>query len=103
MIIIMTTIYTSFLFLRGVDMLLDFISEVIYHKDLDGLEDITAYSLIVFYFLETIPPITLILVFFVKIRSIIANDKSHDTIFSNNEESNYNKIPTYDSTDTYAK
>lgn len=84
-------------------MLLDFISEVIYHKKVDSLEDFTAYSLIVFYFLETIPPITLIFVFFIKIRSIISNEKSHDTLFTNNEESTYNKIPTYDSSDTYAK
>ena len=52
-----TNLFALFLLLRGVDILIDFISEVIYEDQYKTLKSIVDISLITFYFLENIPSI----------------------------------------------
>ena len=54
---IITNLFALFLLLRGVDILIDFISEVIYEDQYKTLKSIVDISLITFYFLENIPSI----------------------------------------------
>ena len=54
---IITSIFSLFLLLRGIDTLMDYISEILYEDKVELFKTIVDFSLIVFYFLENIPSI----------------------------------------------
>lgn len=106
-IIFVTTIYTLFLFLRGFDMMIDYISQILYDDEDAILKDISVYSLITLYFLENIGLFVFILVLCLKVRSsnsiLVLEDTNINSNTDDKEDSVYEKVPTFDSTDTYAK
>jgi hypothetical protein len=100
MIIFITMIYALFLFLRSVDMAMDYTSEMLLQNDNNILKEIAVCSLITFYFLENIPPIVLILILCMKLK---LKSRSNDINTSSKESSVLEKMNTCDSNDTYVK
>jgi hypothetical protein len=96
-------IYALFLFLRSVDMAIDYTSEMILNNNNNILREISVRSLITFYFLENIPSIVLMLTLYMKLKSSNKKVISDTSDSSSNQDSLLMDKNIFDSTDTYAK
>lgn len=81
-IIFVTIVYAIFLLLRGFDMIIDYVSGIVWSNEDTILKDISTFSVIIFYFIENIPPVVLILYLWMKVRT-------HDSSIDSLEESLY--------------
>ena len=74
--------------LRGTDLLLDFISEIIYDDKKEDLKLVVDYTLLSFYFLENAPSIIILGILFQKVRGRHGFIGSHDSDYAKSDVSN---------------